>query len=157
MRSYNITEHRKQFYQETIKKTGGRCEICGNKDRLFIDHIHGTSQIRGLLCSMCNTGLGMFRDNRESLAKAIDYLKEHPPLQTKDGRCVGPHRKFVGEDHKYLVRLLNDSSFKTDSERARAAYKVLGGSLGAMRVKMFRLRRRLEGSSSSVPEDPNIL
>ena len=50
------------------------CMICGSEERLCIDHCHTTSKVRGILCSKCNTGLGMFRDNIEYLAEAIKYL-----------------------------------------------------------------------------------
>ena len=32
--------------------------------------------LRGLLCHMCNTGLGKFIDNPELLIAAANYLKE---------------------------------------------------------------------------------
>ena len=47
-----------------------------NYKRLGIDHDHTTGQVRGLLCDSCNPALGGFKDNIESLQKAIDYLKE---------------------------------------------------------------------------------
>jgi hypothetical protein len=50
------------------------CMICGSKERLCIDHCHTTSEVRGILCSKCNSGLGMFRDNTTYLLKAIQYL-----------------------------------------------------------------------------------
>lgn len=50
------------------------CMICGSTERLCIDHCHKTSKVRGILCSRCNSGLGMFRDNIEYLAEAIKYL-----------------------------------------------------------------------------------
>lgn len=50
------------------------CQICGSTEKLCIDHCHSSSKVRGLLCSKCNLGLGMFRDNIEYLAEAIKYL-----------------------------------------------------------------------------------
>ncbi len=50
------------------------CMICGSKDRLCIDHCHNTSKVRGILCSKCNFGLGMFRDNTDYLLEAVKYL-----------------------------------------------------------------------------------
>lgn len=52
------------------------CAICGGDKRLSIDHDHSSGRVRGLLCSPCNAGLGMFKDDPERLAKAIGYLKE---------------------------------------------------------------------------------
>lgn len=53
------------------------CAICGeNKTEILcVDHDHKTGVIRGVLCKKCNLGLGMFRDNPEYLATAIEYLR----------------------------------------------------------------------------------
>lgn len=59
------------------------CMICGSTQRLCIDHCHNTSVVRGILCSKCNTGLGMFNDNIDALYSAIEYLRPH--IQLKDG------------------------------------------------------------------------
>lgn len=57
----------------------GGCAICKQPleavKKLVIDHCHNSSKVRGLLCSNCNTGLGLFKDNPESLQAAIEYLK----------------------------------------------------------------------------------
>jgi hypothetical protein len=63
----------------------GRCAVCHNSEvikvksgttkRLSVDHDHNTGQIRGLLCSHCNHGLGNFKDSIEYLKAAIQYLK----------------------------------------------------------------------------------
>jgi len=53
-----------------------RCKICGKFEQtLYVDHCHETGKIRGLLCSNCNTGLGMFKDNINNLLNAVEYLK----------------------------------------------------------------------------------
>ena len=57
----------------------GRCGICGaapGKRNFSLDHDHATSKLRGLLCSSCNTGLGLFKDDDLLLTKAIKYLRE---------------------------------------------------------------------------------
>jgi len=65
---------------ETIEKVLSRrvCDICGDEPpidkRNPIDHCHTTGKIRGLLCWNCNKGLGAFRDNKQLLQKAINYL-----------------------------------------------------------------------------------
>lgn len=51
------------------------CVICGSTRRLCIDHDHTTKKIRGILCTKCNAGLGMFDDNPARLDAAIRYLK----------------------------------------------------------------------------------
>jgi hypothetical protein len=39
-----------------------------------VDHGHETGEVRGLLCSNCNLGLGYFKDNPKYLEGAIKYL-----------------------------------------------------------------------------------
>lgn len=56
---------------------GNCCAICGKESpALHLDHCHDTGEIRGLLCLPCNTGLGMFGDNMESMLKVVSYLKK---------------------------------------------------------------------------------
>lgn len=61
----------------------GVCAICGmpesskGSSRLAVDHDHITNKVRGLLCTKCNTGLGVFVDNTLFLSKAIEYLEYH--------------------------------------------------------------------------------
>ena len=61
-------------------KQGNKCAICGctenNVGRDWdIDHCHKTGKIRGILCSNCNRGLGLFQDNLENLRQACKYLE----------------------------------------------------------------------------------
>lgn len=64
---------------ETAQKS--KCAICGTKDKgqkgvFYVDHCHSSGNVRGLLCSPCNLGLGLFKDSEEALAKALSYLKK---------------------------------------------------------------------------------
>ena len=72
---YNISE---EELKELMKTKG--CEICGEEftDSKFthIDHCHETNEVRGILCSNCNTGLGKFKDNPDLLYNAIKYIKK---------------------------------------------------------------------------------
>lgn len=58
----------------------GSCAICGKnlptRTSVHVDHDHRTGIVRGLLCAMCNLGLGTFEDDPVRLARAADYLKE---------------------------------------------------------------------------------
>ena len=51
------------------------CLICGSEKRLHIDHCHKTGKFRALLCSKCNTGLGMFDEDIAKMECAIRYIK----------------------------------------------------------------------------------
>lgn len=57
------------------------CVICGKTDKLCIDHCHTSKEVRGLLCSSCNFGLGNFKDNPVLLANAIKYLVDGPHIE----------------------------------------------------------------------------
>jgi len=53
----------------------GLCAVCRQAFASFhIDHDHATGAVRGLLCSPCNMAIGLFKDNKTSLANAIVYL-----------------------------------------------------------------------------------
>jgi hypothetical protein len=56
---------------------GHRCQICGSRPKkLHVDHCHVTNKFRGLLCRLCNLGLGHFGDDVTRLRCAILYLLE---------------------------------------------------------------------------------
>lgn len=64
-------------YDAMLSAQAGTCAICRRKPgrrRLHVDHAHSTGQIRGLLCSHCNTALGLLRESTELLTSAISYL-----------------------------------------------------------------------------------
>ena len=45
------------------------------KRLLCVDHDHETGEVRGVLCTRCNTALGLFGDSGKLLSSAIDYLR----------------------------------------------------------------------------------
>jgi hypothetical protein len=67
-------------YNQMVESQDGKCYICGiNKDsltrKLAVDHNEKTGQVRALLCTNCNTALGLFKENTVSMFRAIEYLK----------------------------------------------------------------------------------
>jgi hypothetical protein len=74
-------------YARLLDEQGGCCAICGRVNEsgveYAVDHDHACCPgrnacgkcVRGLLCSPCNTGLGMFRDDPEVLGAAAAYLR----------------------------------------------------------------------------------
>ena len=68
---------RRKECDELIKKQKGRCTICLKKPKRWTaDHDHSSGRFRGLLCNLCNAGLGSFRDSTENLRRAIIYLEK---------------------------------------------------------------------------------
>lgn len=76
---YGITE---EDYKELLRKQEGKCAICGAtkannfRDNLYVDHCHSTGIVRGLLCTRCNSCLGLFQDDVSILEAAIRYLNK---------------------------------------------------------------------------------
>lgn len=67
-------------YEKLLSVQDGKCAVCGQTDEWFnlaVDHCHGTNVVRGLLCSQCNRGIGLFKDKPELLEAAATYLR-HP-------------------------------------------------------------------------------
>lgn len=87
---YNI-ERRSKFktqygitieeYDAMLKQQGGACAICGvdkpsgRTTHFAVDHCHTTGAVRGLLCTKCNRGLGLFNDDTIRIERAVKYLK----------------------------------------------------------------------------------
>lgn len=68
-----------EYMRDILDSHGPLCDICGQEAKLVIDHDHITGAIRGLLCNHCNSGLGFFKDNTDSLFTAIKYLRRQNP------------------------------------------------------------------------------
>lgn len=72
-KKYNISL---KDYNEMLLKQNKLCCICEEELDLVVDHDHDTGEVRGLLCNLCNTSLGGFKDSISSLKKAIQYLEK---------------------------------------------------------------------------------
>lgn len=66
-----------QEFDALLSKQGFLCPICLKRPAVHVDHDHRTGTVRGILCEMCNGGLGQFRDNPETIESAIEYLERH--------------------------------------------------------------------------------
>jgi hypothetical protein len=83
-------------YDRMLKEQDGKCGMCkipenntsrnGKVKRFNIDHCHETGEVRGLLCSFCNSILGYARDDVNILKDGIIYLEKkrtkHEPTST---------------------------------------------------------------------------
>jgi hypothetical protein len=82
-RKYGIDTGR---YYVMLAAQGGCCAICKKSESneikgkivaLAVDHDHATGAVRALLCSACNTALGLFNDEPALLDAAKTYLEKH--------------------------------------------------------------------------------
>jgi hypothetical protein len=71
-----------QQYIDMYIFQNGKCTIC----QLYIeyrgffthvDHCHDKGNVRSLLCSNCNTALGLLKENIEVMHRAIAYVDKH--------------------------------------------------------------------------------
>ena len=86
-RTYGLSD--KEFLK-LLEIQEGLCSICWveldteygtqSPNKVQVDHCHETDVVRGLLCFSCNTGLGKFRDSKELLQRALNYLNNPPDV-----------------------------------------------------------------------------
>lgn len=71
----------RSIYNLMLASQNGLCLICNKQHSvekpLNVDHCHQRGTIRGLLCGLCNRGLGLFNDDMVVLQRAINYLKQN--------------------------------------------------------------------------------
>lgn len=76
--------------ERMINDQDGRCALCrtpfGMANTLVknIDHSHKTGEVRGVLCSYCNTSLGLFEDRGVSPQLAQDYIDRRGIYEKKE-------------------------------------------------------------------------
>ena len=68
-------------YGRLLEEQGNGCAVCRktpkeNGKRLAVDHNHSTGEVRGLLCSQCNKGIGNLGDSPDRVLAAFQYLTE---------------------------------------------------------------------------------
>jgi hypothetical protein len=81
LRAYGITLEQ---YYEAVESCYNQCEICENfpsgkrqHSVLHVDHCHTTQELKGLLCSPCNVGIGAFHNDIQIMESAKQYLILH--------------------------------------------------------------------------------
>ncbi len=77
-RKYGITLLQ---YEAMLRRQRGCCAVCRSprgkgRGGFHADHNHRTKEVRGLLCSNCNLGLGLFGDSSRTLTRAARYLRK---------------------------------------------------------------------------------
>lgn len=85
--TFNITLSE---YNDLLDKQGGGCAVCrakpsDQKRSLHVDHDHSCCNgyrscgkcVRGILCTKCNTAMGLANESIETLSSMIDYLRSN--------------------------------------------------------------------------------
>lgn len=67
-------------YGRILEAQEYKCAICLTPEsemgrRLSVDHCHDTGRVRGLLCTQCNTSIGMLKESPEIIARAARYVR----------------------------------------------------------------------------------
>jgi hypothetical protein len=84
---YKNTHFSQEQYNIKLIEQDGVCAICGKEEegktnrgdnkKLAVDHNHKNGQVRGLLCSRCNTAIGLLREDVTAIGAAIKYIIKH--------------------------------------------------------------------------------
>jgi hypothetical protein len=80
-RTYGLTVEQ---YDAILAGQRGGCAVCGHppkpdrvgRKHLHVDHNHADGRVRGLLCSPCNTALGLLREDPEVITKLWRYIEK---------------------------------------------------------------------------------
>jgi hypothetical protein len=79
MSRYGITV---EDYNKLLADQGWCCAICKiswlddeSVKHWPVDHSHITGKVRGIICDLCNRGLGYFKEDAEILRSAATYLE----------------------------------------------------------------------------------
>jgi hypothetical protein len=84
-KNFNMTL---EEYEVISQSQNNKCAICKQHETvihhstkklscLSVDHNHSTNKNRGLLCQLCNFGIGYFKDSPDLLREAALYLEKY--------------------------------------------------------------------------------
>lgn len=72
-----------EVQEQMLVKQDGRCYVCAEepteRSPLCVDHDHTTGAVRAILCTPCNTSLGMARESATRLRGLAAYVEEFGP------------------------------------------------------------------------------
>lgn len=78
LKKYNLTLEQ---WDSLFAKQGNACAICrttySQGSGWATDHNHETGKVRGILCSQCNSGIGMLKDDPMRCRAAAEYLEKN--------------------------------------------------------------------------------
>ena len=73
-RKYGITVEQ---FDEMYEKQGGKCFICEKEEATHVDHCHDSGDVRALLCNGCNSAIGLFKEDPDTMIAGAMYVLMH--------------------------------------------------------------------------------
>lgn len=70
-------------YDVLLEKQEGLCAVCKvdlstlSSKEVVVDHSHSTKEVRGILCTYCNSALGYFKDDPTRMREAAEYVERY--------------------------------------------------------------------------------
>lgn len=128
-RTFGVT---KQQFFDMLDAQGNACAICrealdlAQRMAVHVDHDHKTGQVRGLLCHLCNKGLGHFRDNTNFLHAAVAYLEKHTASTALGLLQDSPQALEAAREYLQLTRELAAPSDPLDTSNPRETLPAQG-------------------------------
>jgi len=110
-RLYGITQ---EEFKKMLEDQSYCCKVCNTfmaGADVHVDHCHITKKVRGLLCKLCNLGLGYFKDAPSVLRKAAYYLEnqgdsEMSELENIEQKVEGEAKTVVADIEKDTDKLV---------------------------------------------------
>lgn len=68
-------------YRALLDGQGHACAVCRRGFAQVVphvDHDHATGRVRGVLCSACNTSIGLLQEDRDRILALVAYLDDQP-------------------------------------------------------------------------------
>jgi hypothetical protein len=73
------------WYEKKLEEQQGLCAICrkpevaktgkGKVKQLCVDHDHTTGEVRGILCTKCNSALGLLKESLFNINNLYNYIQ----------------------------------------------------------------------------------
>ena len=117
----SVTEYERMSHAQF-----GVCAICHDERKLVVDHCHSTGEVRGLLCSPCNTAIGLLRDDPATVQRAVGYISGRHNMATFEARgyCNKPELKTSAKGVQYCKFTLAVQQKRRDKMGAEIVEKL---------------------------------
>lgn len=145
LKKYGLTI---QDYYEILKGQRDKCACCGRGAGTRgwnIDHDHNTGEVRGLLCSGCNLGIGSLGDTLEGARCAVAYLERFEARRTIDEREEAIVRMAFTDKSLAALEPPTDKPqlYAWDSKQPGFGYVLGRSGVGTFVVSYYRGDRKV--------------